>query len=554
MAVSEPFPRVRTRGWLPGRLGTAGRADAWRLGRLAVAAAVRRPAAVVAGLAGAAALFAVVFSATVFPNLSDNNDEAVYLLQADALRHGHLFPPAPEPAESFRPWLSTPTERGFVSKYTPVYPTFLAAARILTGSYRSALALAAAGAVLACYLLAKEVLGSRRQAALAAGFLTASPLFLVQSATFLSYLPTLALLMGFAAALLAGVRRRSSRHLLLAGFLLGVAAFARPYEALLFALPFGGWWAFGRRERLRTLVGEGRWLALGAAPPLAGMLVYFKLATGSFLRTPFTLLDSRDILGFGPRQMIPEYTTEIYTPLKALIGILHLGALTSFWTYGGLLTIFLILAGVRWGRGEPRQWLALVAVSVPLGYSFFWGSYGSTQWGGPWRFGPFYWILVLAPACILGAAGFRRLWRWDTRVAATAAAALFLVSTFVVGNAVRINSHFGQERARLYTAPRKAEELARQKPALVFLPDLQFEYLLQPFALARNASFDGPVVWAIDRGPTANREVARRFPDRVAYLVVAHGFHGKTAPSLHFTTSLERLAVDGNRLVRAGPV
>ena len=537
------------------RLTRRRRALAWpdhrRLLALAVAVAAR-PAAIVAGVAVLAAAWSVAASLAVFPHLSDNNDEAVYLLQADTLRSGHLFPPAPAPAESFRPWLHVIDGDRLIPKYTPVHAAMLAVGRTLTGSYRGALALLAAGTVVAAYLLAREVLGSRRQAALAAGFLVASPLFLIQSATFLNYLPTLGLLMAFAAALLAGVRRSSPVLLVASGLLLGIAGFSRPYDSLLFALPFGGWWAIGRRAPMRTLVAEGRWLALGVAGPLLAMLAYFRASTGSFFRTPFTLMHPNDLMGFGPRQMVDELPGTVYTPGKALLGMVRLSALSAFWIYGGLALPFLCAAGLRWVRGGALPWLALVAASVPLGYALFWGSFGSTEWGGPWRFGPFYWLPVLAPAAILGAAGFRRLWSWDRLVAGFAAAGLALVSAYVVMNAARINGYYSAERSRLYAAPLEAVELGRRTPAVVFLPPLQWDYLLQPFALARNPDLTGPVVWAIDRGAEANWEVMQAFPGRVPLQVVATGSHGPTRPSLNFTTSLQRLAVDGKRLVVAG--
>ncbi len=110
-------------------------------------------------LALAAAVWAVAGSALFLPHQSDNGDESVYLLQADPLRAGHLFPPAAEPASAFLPWLSTTAGDHYVTKYTPVFPAFIALCHRAFGSDRAALALAAAGAVVACYLLAREVLG-----------------------------------------------------------------------------------------------------------------------------------------------------------------------------------------------------------------------------------------------------------------------------------------------------------------------------------------------------------------------------------------------------------
>jgi 4-amino-4-deoxy-L-arabinose transferase-like glycosyltransferase len=502
----------------------------------------------VALLAVAAAVWAVVASALIVPRLTDNGDEAVYLLQAESLRAGHLFPPAAEPAGAFLPWLSTPAGHHYVTKYTPVYPAFIALGHGVFGSDRGALALTAAGAVVACYALAREVLGSRREAAVAAGFLAGSPLFAIQSATYLSYLFNAALLMGFAAALLGGVRRRSRGRLAAAGLLLGLAIFARPFDAVLVAGPLLAWWVWSGWARRRPdrggrlLAGEVAWIGLGAAVPLAAMVAYFRVATGSFLRPPFTFVGPSDTLGFGPRRMYAGMPFLDYTPARAVVAGARLTVLTGFWGFGGLVLVGLAVMGHRHrGRG-PARGLALVAVTVPLGYSLFWGTFSSTEWGGPWRFGPFYWLPVLIPGVILGAAGFCRLWRWDRTVARLVAGGMAAVSLFVVGQAIAEHRHLATRRDRLYAAPRQAAALA---PAVVFLPPLDGPYLLQPFSLARNARFDGPVVWAIDRGERRNLDVVRRLPGRTPYRV-------RLDPTRRSATTLERLTVVGARLVPTG--
>ncbi|MDQ1503166.1 MAG: hypothetical protein QOD57_893 [Actinomycetota bacterium] len=512
-----------------------------------------RPAVVVAALAVAAAVWAVAGSALFVPRLTDNGDEAVYLLQAESLRAGHLFPPAAEPAEAFLPWLSTRAGDHYVTKYTPVFPAFIAASHKAFGSDRAALALAAAGAVVACYLLAREVLGRRREAALAAALLAGSPLFAIQSATYLSYLFNVALLMGFAAAFLAGLRRsvaevpaqrrparaQSSRWpLALAGLLLGLAVFARPFDAVLFAGPLLAWWVWSGRHGPRRLVGQAAWLAVGASVPLAAMAAYFQAATGSLLRPPFTFVGPSDTLGFGPHRMYAGMPYLDYTPARALLALGRLTVLTGFWGFGGLVLIGLAVAGHRHLPDRAGRCLVLVALTVPLGYTLFWGSFSSTEWGGPWRFGPFYWLPVLVPGSIFGAAGLARLWRWDRLVGRFVATGMAAVSLFVAGQALAEHHRFAAERDRLYAAPLRAAALDR---AVVFLPPLDGPWLLQPFSLARNSRFDGPVVWALDRGPSQNLDVVRRFPGRTPYRVVP----GATRRS---PTTLQRLADVGDRL------
>jgi 4-amino-4-deoxy-L-arabinose transferase-like glycosyltransferase len=494
----------------------------------------------VAALAVTAAVWAAAASALFLPHLTDNGDEAVYLLQAESIRAGHLFPPLAEPAGAFLPWLSRPAGDHYVTKYTPVFPGFIALSRGVFGSDRAALALAAAGAVVACYCLAREVLGRRRDAAVAAAFLAGSPIFVIQSATYLSYLFNAALLMGFAAALLAGLRRRRRGLMTAAGFLLGLAVFARPFDAALFAGPLLLWWGWSGRRDLRRRLSEAGWLAVGALPPLVAMVIYFRLATGSFFRPPFTFVGPDDTLGFGPKRMYAGMPFLDYTPGRALVAFGRLIVLTGFWGFGGLLLIALALVGYRTYRRRAGRWLAPVAVTVPLGYAFFWGSFSSSEWGGPWRFGPFYWLPVMVPASILAAAAFARLCRWDRLVARFVAGGMAVLSLFVVVRALAEHRQYGAVRERLYAAPRAAAaELDR---AVVFLPPLDGPYLLQPFSLARNPTFDGPVVWALDRGARKNLDVVQRFPGRTPYRVLP-GVDDRSP------TRLQRLTVVNGRLV-----
>lgn len=494
-----------------------------------------------AALAVAGAAWAVGGSLLLFPLLSDNNDEAVNLLQAETLSSGRLFPEAPEHWESFLPWLHAHDGGVFVSKFNPVWPAFLAAAKVTLGSERAALAASAAAVLLTTYLLSLQILRNRRQAVLAMVLATLSPIFLIQSTMFLSYLPTLALLQGFGAALLAGLNRSSRPLFVLSGFLGALAGFSRPFDLILFALPLGGWLAYVHRRNLRLLIVRAGWVALGAFAPALAMFWYFDAATGSPFGLPFNLLDPADRFGFGLRRMVPEWGYTSYTPVEALQGLAGHLALSSFWFFGGLPMFGLGLAVLRrTKRTRPIIWLGWTMAAVPMGYFFFWGSYGSIEWGGPSRMGPFYYILLLTPLAVLGAGGLARLWHWDHRLAAAAWAGMLALSVWVVTDAVARNRTFTEERRELY-GPLLDVELDN---ALVFLPSLQGPWLMQPFALARNsATLDGPVVWALDRGHDRNLEAAGDFPERTPYVLEAEGLHRSVRPSLNFDTHLERYRV-----------
>ncbi|HEV3401483.1 MAG TPA: glycosyltransferase family 39 protein, partial [Acidimicrobiales bacterium] len=371
--------------------------------------------ALVLGLAVAAGLWALVGSQLVFPYLSDDHDEGLYLLQATALADGDLFPTAPEQADAFRPWLSVLDGDRYILKYTPVHAAILAAGLRLTGSARSSLALVAAGVVLLSYALAKEVLGNRHLAALAAAFVAASPLFIMQSATFLPYCSMLLLLEGFALALLRGARTNGRLLVGLSGLVFGLALFARPFDALLWGLPLGAYVAVSQWSDRRRLLQTAGWFVLGSVLPVLAMLAYYRAATGSPFRTPFNLLEPQDTLGFGARRLVPGAPELDFTLAHGIYGIIRYVLITLAWAFGGLVLVGFFLAGLLRRRvGGPQPWLALIVLTFACGYMFFWGTFGTSLRGGLSSFlGPFYLMPVLVPLTFLAARGFGAVWRHD---------------------------------------------------------------------------------------------------------------------------------------------
>ncbi len=103
---------------------------------------------VVALLAVAAGVWATAASAAFLPHTSGNPDEAVYLFQADLLRRGEVFAPAPtHDADAFQPLFTAHRGGWYVPKYSPVHAAFLAVGLVAVGTARAGLALIAAGVV-----------------------------------------------------------------------------------------------------------------------------------------------------------------------------------------------------------------------------------------------------------------------------------------------------------------------------------------------------------------------------------------------------------------------
>lgn len=477
-------------------------------------------------------------SVTLFPYLSVNDDETVYLLQADTLRQGRLFPPAPPAeADAFLPWLSAHVGDHYVPKYSPVWPAVIAAGRMVTGSNHAAQALVAAAVVVMTYLLAREVLGRRWPAVMASLFVVLSPFFLVQSATFLSYLPNVLLLESFAVTFLRGARQGSRWLLASSGVLLGLALFARPFDAVLFALPFGLWLVVSRRRSIARMLSDAAWVTVGLIPPVVAMLAFFKTATGSVLRSPF-LLDESDTLGFGGRRIFPSEPKLDYGVSEAWHGLAAQSVLLSFWCFGGLVLIGLAVVAVRRQTTGLERWVGLVALTIPLGYLFFWGSYVLAQWEAPWRIGPYYYLPVVVPLAILGAGGFSRLWHFDRRLASLALVGMTAVSGFVLQGALRDQ----RDRTAVTEALHRPVEAAPLDNAIVFLPQYR-PHLMQPFTKLRNPSLDQNVLWALDRGDEANLRVLDLFPQRTPYLL-SEGVPGVLQPLERHRGEVVSVAVD----------
>ncbi|GAC1310375.1 MAG: hypothetical protein NVSMB16_06980 [Acidimicrobiales bacterium] len=497
------------------------------------------PEAAVAGVAALAATWAVVVSKVVFPFGSINHDEPVYRIQADALLHGHLFPIAPRHPAAFVPWLTAYRNGRYIPKYTPVHASVLAMGRVLFGTDRAGLGVLAASVVVVTYLLAREVLGSRIPALLAAITMAGSPIFLLQSATFLTYTTGLLLTELISLCVLIAVRTGRARWFVLAGFAAGLAFFARPYDAVVFSVPWAAFVVWRGRSSWQGLVRQIGWLAGGAAAPLAAVLAFDRAATGSALRPPFGLIDASDSIGFGKHRMYPTDPYVHFTAREGALALLRQLGLTGFWCFGGLILIGLaVFALWHRDRHDNRWWIAASALAIPAGYLFFWGNYGSTIFGLPRYLGPFYYLPAFAPIAVLGAAGFVKLWHADHVVASCGAVAMVALSVFVAGRTLRTDARLSADDRRL----NHGLTSAHLDHALVFLPPIAGPELLLPFGTAINHyGYTGRIVYALDQGPEGDAAIAADFPDRRPYVLVVSGTYRADPPDRTLTSSLEPL-------------
>jgi len=552
----------------------------------------------VATLSGAIVLF---ISLVVFPYHSTNHDEGVYLMQAAMLLEGQLELHAGELADAFRPWFFIEDDGGLYSKYTPVPAAMYAVSMAIFGEPRVTLALVAAGSTGLVYRLGSMV-ADRRVGVVAAAVFAAAPMTLLTSAVFLPYAPTTFLNLAFAVAYLRGVRTGSTRAAAAAGIAIGLAFFARPYTAVLFAAPFivHALWAVGRSLR-RTGLPVGRTdLRFGSLPnpvrrntltALGGLafvgltLAYNLRLTGSPLVFPYQVFAPRDGPGFGEREIL-GHTVDYTLPLAVEANSYALQYLGTRWFTGGLVGIAAAVVGFavvvrrwRWGgqRVDPTTGLLLAGlfVSVPLGNLAFWGNYNMLATlddptnGLVAHFGPFYYFDLLVPLSVFAAVGSVAGWRRlrDSRPvdrlaplfgAATRrrlAVAALVVCVLAVGGA---NAALLAEPLEENVDPTQKFEVAYEpieeadfENALVFIPDPYGPWQNHPFQPLRNdPGLDGEVVYALDRDPAGDFAVVDAYPNRTLY---RYDYRGEWTPNPddYVTPKLEPLDVRSGETLAA---
>ncbi|WP_326544638.1 DUF7846 domain-containing protein [Halopiger goleimassiliensis] len=549
-----------------------------------------RIAALVLSLSAGLAVFVV--ASRLFPYHSSNDDEAVYLLQAAMLLEGQLELHAGELADAFRPWFFVEDSGRLYPKYTPVPAAMFAGGMAIFGEPRVTLAVVAAGNAALVYVLGSMVF-DRTVGLVAAACFAASPLALLTSSVFLPYAPTTLLNLLFAVLYLRGVRDAHAPSAAGAGVAIGLAFFARPYTAVLFAAPFvlHALWSVVRVCR-HDGVAALRWplpdpirrnaLTAGFGLAFVGLtLAYNARLTGSPLVFPYEAFAPLDGPGFGYRE-IEGHSME-YTPSLALEANGYvLRYFATRWFTAGLIGTIAALAGLalalrRWlptADGEGGHFgriaglvLAGLLVTVPLGNVAFWGNrnilstMGDPTNGLISQFGPFYHFDLLVPLSIFAGfaavAGWRRLrsGRLQDRLAARTtsetarriALAALVSSVLLVGAANAAILAPPVERNDAYTegfeeAYEPFEERDLEE-ALVFLPTPYGDWLGHPFQPLRNdPGLDGEVVYALEGDPERDFAVIDAYPDRTYYRYAYHGEWTAT-PDDPVTATLEERTV-----------
>jgi hypothetical protein len=499
----------------------------------------------------------------VFPYLSLNHDEGVYLQQASMLLHGKLWLTSDLP-NVFQPWFFIQDGSRLYPKYTPVAALMFAPGLAL-GIPRLSLSVIAAGNVALIGLIGREAF-DRPTGILASGFALVTPMFMFISATFMAYAPTMLLNLIFAFCYIRMHRRGGRRYAVIAGAAVGMSFFSRPYTAVLFAVPFviHALVAVARdiRERdIRTPTIEREVVvALFGAGGVGIALAYNYVMTGSPFLFPYKVFAPMDGLGFGPHKLTGptvNYTIELALRANKQLVVEILTRWTVAAPIGSVLAVIGLFPvalhyrenheGTPFSDRTLRFVLIGVFITVIVGNIYFWGT--NNILGGkedPTNgfmayLGPYYHLDLVLPLSVFAAAGV--IWlgrvigssvsmRVSTRAARAVLIALLVVSVPIVATAeynrvepvVDRNMNYTEQYDEIY-AP---FENTTFEHALVFLPIPYDGWLGHPFQSLRNGGSleKGDVLYAQNLGPAKQFETIDEFPNRTPYRFTYRGAWG----------------------------
>jgi len=457
----------------------------------------------------AAFVVSLVVQRMVFPGLSWNRDEPVYLWHVDVLRAGQLSTTDGGHPALFQPWLSAARDGVLFSQYTLGWPLVLLLGALL-GSTDLGVAAGAALAVAGTWAFVHEVVRDRSTATLAALLMLVSPIVLVQAGGQLNYLFTLGLGLLFLAIVRSGVRLGARARLVGAGALLGWIFLTRPYDAAVWGLLAVVPLAIERRAQLRSLLRPALWAGLGLLPLVVATLALNQRLTGSPTEFPITVADPMDQFGFGDRRLMPGFSTIVYGPRLALESTARNAFWLPFFLLGAHVGAIVAIAGA-WVHRRHRAVPLLVGLGVafPIAYFAFFGTHISSLTAR--LSGPIYYIPAYVPLCALMAMALVHLVRRRPALGAALLVLLVVVTVPITVSRLSVNHRLSEANLPWQ---RSVEDLEGR--ALVVPSPNGYLLFVNPFG-DNGANLDGRILYAADAGPEL-LDLVQEQSDRTPYL------------------------------------
>ncbi len=460
-------------------------------------------------------------------------DELAYIFQAKTFLLGRLSNPIPPPeilAAVNYEFLHTFDGKWF-SIFPPGWPGLLTLGVWLNAAWLVNPILAALSILLAHRFF--RLLISEKFAHIAVVLMASSPWFLTASASMMSHTFTIALVLASWLALLCARKNGGTTLVFLGGITMGVLFLTRPLDGLIVGLITGLWCLLMQDAKKWRFV-----LAYGLGCIFTGALLfpYNYVLTGDLFTTPIgnyfndIWYVGSNRLGFaadiGPKELWGNIDLYPGHSIKEALIHIHQNFYTlNFdlfgWGVGSLFLAALHLAGGRKTRID--LFISSVLVAIIVAYSLYWFS-------GAFYIGPRYWFMLFIPMIYLSVRGVETLQERLRSVPeidhatyrvyiGLAVLCLFATISFTSWRGVTKYHEFRGGHGDY----RELLETGNFSDSLIFIKSKRKSDFGSTFIYnSPDLAGDGPL-FVRDLGSTANRELARSFPDRTVYYAIGRG-------------------------------
>jgi hypothetical protein len=315
-------------------------------------------------------VFYALAAVFLFSRIPHTLDEMDYLFHARTFEHARLWAPVPAPIDFFRFTNIIAKDGRWFSQYPPAWPALLLVGLKLGAPWLVNPVLGAC-LTLVIYLFGLEFFG-KETARLGSVLAVFSPYQIIMNSGMMSHTSCALFSILFLLLLRQGLERGSMTRAFFALLCLGLAVAVRPFSAFLVALPGALLMAARFFQAPLKTVKLLPAAALGLAIPIALLLYYNRLTTGSALLFGYQYLNGRAAdLGFGMRQFpFPHTFLEGLVVLHSRMVLISEKLLET--TVPSLALA--ALAFIYGKRDFKLYWMALVFLSLPVGHIFYFGN------------------------------------------------------------------------------------------------------------------------------------------------------------------------------------
>ena len=225
-------------------------------------------------LAGGATSLSAIWALRAFPFSADEYD---YLFQAETFLRGRLWNPLLPGHEFFSFYWIVEKAGKWLSSFPPGWPALLAGAHLVGMPFWAVCPLLGAMSLIFLAKLAGREDGPAGTA-IALALVVFSPFFAFNAGSFYSHVPTAAFGLMFCYYGMKVIDTPDWRFAALAGASLGMVGAIRPFDTMIYAIPFSVELLLRARRRH---VGVMAVIGLSGLPYLVGLVLYTRAITGS---------------------------------------------------------------------------------------------------------------------------------------------------------------------------------------------------------------------------------------------------------------------------------